>query len=88
MVQRTVAAIGVGGMLFLCSSGAVRSDPGATAPVNTPSAGTMTAFAHQSAFFDAHPEAAFALSPEAGRIERVYGPAFSHGDTGAQSAEA
>ncbi|MHC4103243.1 MAG: hypothetical protein ACYSW1_20460, partial [Planctomycetota bacterium] len=37
---------------------------------------------------DAHPEAAFALSPEAGRIERVYGPAFSHGDTGAQSAEA
>ena len=88
MVQRTLAAIGVGGMLFLCSSEAVRSDPGARAPVTNPSAGALTAFAHQSAFLDAHPGVAFSLSPEAGRIERVYGPAFSHGDTGAQSAEA
>jgi hypothetical protein len=88
MVQRTLAAVGVGGMLFLCSSEAVRSDPGAAARVNTPSAGAITAFAHQRAFLDANPGAAFSLSPEAGRIERVYGPAFSHGDTGAQSAEA
>jgi hypothetical protein len=75
-------------MLFLSSSEAVRSDPGAAAKVNTPSAGAISAFAHQSAFLDAHPGVAFSLSPEAGRIERVYGPAFSHGDTGAQSAEA
>jgi hypothetical protein len=74
-------------MLLLCSSEAVRSDPGGSAKVNTPSAGVVTAFEHQNAFLDAHPGAAFALSPEAGRIERVYGPAFSHGDTGAQSAE-
>jgi hypothetical protein len=75
-------------MLFLCSSEAVRSDPGAHAQITNPPQGAVTAFAHQSAFLDAHPGAAFALSPNAGRIERVYGSAFSHGETGEQSAEA
>jgi hypothetical protein len=75
-------------MLFLCSSEAVRSDPGARAQITNPSQGAVTAFAHQSAFLDAHPGAAFALSPDAGRIKRVYGSAFSHGETGEQSAEA
>jgi hypothetical protein len=88
MLQRTFAAIGVGGMLLLCSSGPLPADSGAQAPDDRPTAGPGATYSHQRAFLDAHPGTAFSWSPEAGRIERVYGPAFSHGDTGAQSAEA
>ena len=65
MVLRTLALIGVGGTLFLGSSEAVRSDPGAAAAVNPPSGSAMTALAHQNSFLQAHPEAAFVLTPEA-----------------------
>ncbi len=87
MVQRTLAAIGVGGILCLCSWGTVSSEPGDRAQGGAPPIDAGTTLAHQSAFLQAHPETAFSFSPEAGRIERVYGRAFSHGETGEQSAE-
>ncbi|MHC4766006.1 MAG: hypothetical protein ACYTF2_12945 [Planctomycetota bacterium] len=74
-------------MLLLCSSGPLPADSGAQAPDDRPTAERGATYSHQRAFLDAHPGTAFSWSPEAGRIERVFGPAFSHGDTGEQSAE-
>ncbi|MHC4220646.1 MAG: hypothetical protein ACYSU7_19590, partial [Planctomycetota bacterium] len=87
MVQRTLVALGVGGMLFLCSSAPVQSNPGFQAQPGTPGNQTRTPLEHQQSFLATHPATGFALTPELGRIERVYGRAFSHGATGAQSAE-
>jgi hypothetical protein len=85
MVQRTLAAIGVGGMLFLCSSAPVSSDPGFGFQGDDATPDTLT---RQLDFLAAHPGTRFAESPVVGRIERVYGRAFSHGVTGEASAEA
>ena len=80
MVNRTLCAVGVVGLSLLVVGTSVQSSPGtlrgATAVDNT---------AARNQFLMTNQRTRFA--ERAGRINRVYGPAFSHGVTAAASAE-
>ncbi len=81
MVNRTLCAVGVAWLSLLFVGMSVQSSPlgaqpGATA-VNKTAARNQFLMTNQRALF----------AERAGRINRVYGPAFSHGATAAASAE-
>ena len=80
MLNRTLCAVGVVGLSLLVLGTSVQSSPGslpATTAVNKTAARNQFLMANQRTRF----------AERAGRINTVYGPAFSHGVTAAASAE-
>ncbi len=80
MLNRTLCAVGVVGLSLLAVGTSVQSSPGAlrgATAVNATAARTQFLMSNQRTRF----------AERAGRINTVYGPAFSHGVTAAASAE-
>ena len=81
MVNRTLCAIGAGGLLLLCVGVPVESSPAA----GPDAAVAVNKTVSRRNFESTNPGARVAMS--SGRITQVYGRAFSHGPTAAESAE-
>ena len=81
MVNRTLCAVGAGCLLLLCVGVPVESSP----PAGPDGAVVVNKTASRRNFESVNPGARVAMS--SGRITQVYGRAFSHGQTAADSAE-
>ena len=81
MVNRTLCAVGAGGLLLLCVGSPVESSP-----LAAPDGAVVVNKAAARQNFELS-NAGTRLAESAGRITQVYGRAFSHGATAAQSAE-
>ena len=79
MVNRTLCAIGMVGLSLLVVGTSVQSSPG-----TLPGATAVNKTAARNQFLMTNQRTRFA--ERAGRINRVYGPAFSHGVTAAASS--
>ena len=81
MLHRTLCAVGAGSLFLLCVGVPVESSP----PAGPDGAVVVNTTVSRRNFALANPNARVATS--SGRITQVYGRAFSHGRTAAESAE-